>query len=180
MVKCPRCGYENDSESLYCAKCTYLLKDPENNVKTTMKKRNNSWNMSIGKKIIVVIGIIVIAFLLFSFVYEHSQPSKNDTLNVVSDDGSNLQSSAYPYKAKIIYDSSWYSKMGDPNYLVSKSGWQTQSFTLDCASWDKVSVFAQKEDYGEGNLTVQILRDGEIVAENTTSEVFGSVSIEYN
>ena len=42
MVKCPRCGYENDSESLYCAKCTYLLKDSENNVKTTMKKRNNS------------------------------------------------------------------------------------------------------------------------------------------
>ena len=30
MVKCPRCGYENNDISVYCENCTYHIKNPQN------------------------------------------------------------------------------------------------------------------------------------------------------
>ena len=67
MVKCPRCGYENSASAVYCDNCAYLLSDQDGN-KVKLNKRESSWNIGIGKKIVIVLGIIVIAFLLFSFV----------------------------------------------------------------------------------------------------------------
>ena len=90
MVRCPRCGYENSPTSVYCDNCAYLLADSDGNrIKNT--RREASWNMGLGKKIVIVLGIIVIAFLLFSFIYNNTQPSYQDSLNVITDDGSNLQ-----------------------------------------------------------------------------------------
>ncbi len=176
MVKCPRCGYENSSSSLYCDNCAYLLAD-HNNKKN---KRTSSWNMGTAKKIVIVLGIIVVALLLFSFIYNNSQPSNEDSLNVITDDGSYRQSSSHPYKAVIEYNGSWYAKMGDPNYLVEKSSYGTGSYSLDCSSWDRVSITAQKQDYGGGNLTIKLLSNGDVVAENSTSENFKNVEINYN
>jgi hypothetical protein len=179
MVKCPRCGYDNSPSSLYCDNCAYLLADSEgkrvNNV-----RRGSNWNVGIAKKIVIVLGIIVIAFLLFSFIYNSSQPTPQESLNVITDDGSNLQSSSYPYKAVIQYEGDWYAEMGDPNYLVKESGYGSKTYTLDCAAWDSVALDVQKYDYGEGNLTVKLIKNGEVVAENSTADPAGRVVINYN
>ena len=178
MVKCPRCGYENASSSVYCDNCAYLLSDKKSSdLKKTKEK--NSWNIGLGKKIIIVLGIIIIALLLFSFIYNNSQPSNSETLNVIYDDGSQQQSSSYPYKVVISYDGNWFVEMGDPNYLVGKSGSGTYTFSVDCAAWDDVEVNAQKYG-GEGELTIQLLRNGEVVAENSTTSGSDSVSIFYD
>ena len=179
MVKCPRCGYENSSTAVYCDNCAYRLSDSDgkriNNV-----RRESSWNMGIGKKIVIVLGIIVITFLLFSFVYDNTQPSPQESLNVVTDDGSHHQTSSYPYVVLIKYEGSWYAEMGDPNYLLKESGYGTNSFSLDCAGWERVCVDVQKQDYGEGELKVQLLRSGEVVAENSTTQANGRIVINYN
>ena len=179
MVKCPRCGYENQPSSKYCDNCDYLLSDTDGN---TIKnaKRKRGWKIGLGKKIIIVIGIIVIAYLLFSFVYQSSQPSHQDSLNVITDDGSHYQSASYPYKAVVKYDGDWYAKMGDPNYLVEESGQGTKTYTLDCAAWESIAIEAQKQDYGEGNLTIQLLKNDEVVAEQSTTNTTGNVVINYN
>ena len=70
--------------------------------------------------------------------------------------------------------------MGNPNYLVKKEGYGHKKVTLDCAAWDKVVINANKYDYGEGELKVKLLRNGEIVAENSTTNVTGGVTINYN
>ena len=179
MVKCPRCGYENSPNAVYCDNCAYLLSDSEGN-KINMVKRESSWNMGIGKKIVMVLGIIVIGYLLFSAVYNISQPSEQESLNVITDDGSHLQASSYPFEAKIAYNGSWYAEMGDPNYLVKESGEGKGQYTLDCAAWERISIDAQKQDYGEGELKVQLVRNGEVVAENSTTDPNGRVVINYN
>ena len=98
MVKCPRCGYENSSSAVYCDNCAYRLADADGKmIKYT--RRESSWNMGLGKKIVIVLGIIVIAFLLFSFVYNSTQPTYQESLNVVTDDGSHHQTSSYPYNS---------------------------------------------------------------------------------
>ena len=178
MVKCPRCGYENSSSSTYCDNCAFLLTDV-NGKKISHNKRTKGWNVGLGKKIIIVLGIVVIAFLLFSFAYNNSQPSKNETLNVIYDDGSHHQSSSYPYKAVISYEGNWYAKMGDPNYLIEKTGSGTNTISLDCAAWDDVKIEAQKYG-GEGELKIQILRNGKVVAENSTTNGASGVSLFYD
>ena len=66
MVKCPRCGYENSPSAVYCDNCAYRLADSDGK-RVNMIRRENSWNMGIAKKIVIVLGIIIITFLL-SFV----------------------------------------------------------------------------------------------------------------
>ena len=179
MVKCPRCGYENSASSTYCENCAYLLTDYKGN-RLVQNKRTSSWNIGIAKKIVIVLGIVVIAMLLFSFIYNVSQPSHEDSLNVITDNGSLNHSSSYPYTAVIKYDGSWFAKTGDPNYLSSITGNGQKRETLDCASWEHVYIMAQKEDNGEGNLTIQLLKNGNVVAQNSTTNTTGSIEIHYN
>ncbi len=178
MVKCPRCGYENSTSAVYCDNCAYLLADSDGNrIKNT--RRETSWNIGIVKKIVIVLGIIIIALLLFSFIYNNTQPSHDETLNVITDDGSVHKTASYPYKVSIQYEGSWYAEMGNPNYLVKESGYGPKEFTLDCAAWERVAVDAQKQDYGSGEFKVQLLRNGEVVAEKSTTNT-SSVIINYN
>ncbi|MDO5859203.1 zinc ribbon domain-containing protein [Methanobrevibacter sp.] len=179
MVKCPRCGYENSVSSKYCDNCAYLLTDQQGN-RINNTKRSSSWNVGIAKKIVIVLGIIVIALLLFSFIYNNSQPSPEDSLNVITDNGTVNHSSSYPFTAVVKYDGTWYSKMGDPNYLVDQSGSGEKMFLLDCAPWERVSIMAQKEDYGDGELTIELLKNGDVVARNSTTNASGSIEINYN
>ena len=70
--------------------------------------------------------------------------------------------------------------MGDPNYLQDVSGYKSNNYSLDCAAWDKVSIDIEKNDYSSNELKVQLLRDGKVVAENSTTDELGSVVINYN
>ena len=173
MVKCPRCGYDNLSSSTYCVNCSYILKKPSD------EKKKSGWNMGMAKKIAIIVGIIIIAFLLFSIIYNVSQPSSEDSLNVIEADKNVQEGSSTPYQVKIIYNGSWYARYGDPNYLQEKTGSGEIIINLDCASWDSVQVTVQKYDSSSEELTVQILRNGEVVAENSTTSPSGSVSLSY-
>ena len=179
MVKCPRCGYDNSPSSTYCDNCAYLLTDHKGN-RISNPKRTKSWGMGIAKKIVIVMLIIVVALLLFSFVYNNTQPDNETSLNVITDDGSNNHVSSYPFTSVVSYDGNWYARMGDPNYLVDQSGNGQGRLLLDCASWERVHIEAQKEDYGDGPLTIQLLKNGEVVAENSTTDANGKVTIDYN
>ena len=179
MVKCPRCGYENSSSSVYCDNCAYRLEDSHGN-RINNTRRESSWNMGLGKKIIIILSVIVLALLLFSIVYNYTQPSYQESLNVISYDDSHPQSSSYPYKAVIKYDGDWYASLGSPEYPVKYSGYGSKTITMDCAVWDKVDMVVQKQDYGEGELKIQLLKNGEVVAENSTTNATGTVVINYN
>ena len=137
MVKCPRCGYDNSPSAVYCDNCAYLLSDSQGK-KIKMVKREKSWNMGIAKKIVIVLGIIIITYLMFTIVYNHTQPNDQDSLNVITDDGSHLQTSSYPYKARISYEGSWYAEMGDPNYLVKEAADGKKTNVRNCAPWVRV------------------------------------------
>ena len=166
MVKCPRCGYENATSSIYCDNCGYILTSQTSRNGSNSKRKG--WNVGIAKNIVIVLGIIVIALLLFSFINNNSQPSENDTLNVFYDDGTQYQSSTYPFKVVIKYEGNLYAKMGNPNYLIEKSSSDTKTYSLDCAVWDDVKNKTKKYG-GSGELQIQILRNGKVVAENTTN-----------
>lgn len=172
MVKCPRCGYDNVSSTTYCENCSYIL-----NGSPTGQKRGG-WKMGTAKKIALIIGIIVIMLILFSVINNLSQPSHEDSLNVIVADDNVQEGSTRPYQVKVLYDGNWYSNSGDPNYLQSQSGQGQKILALDCAAWDKVSVYVEKTDGSAKEMKVQLLRNGEVVAENSTTNGTG-VRINY-
>ena len=159
MVKCPRCGYENNDISVYCENCTYPIKNPQ--TANSNNKKDNGWNISTGKKIAIVLGIVVIALLLFSFIYNSTQPDNKSSLNV-------------------IYNGTWSGKVGDPNYIREVSGRGDESYNLDCAPWDKVTMVIEKSDGSSNELKIELLKNGNVVAENSTTSSTGSVVINYN
>ena len=173
MVKCPRCGYENIPSSTYCVNCSYILK------KSSAEEKKSGWSIGTAKKIVLIVGIIVIAFLLFSVIYNNTQPTNEESLNVVTADQNVQEGSSHPYQVKIIYDGYWYSQSGTPNYLEETSDTGNKTIKLDSASWDEVSVSVQKQDESSDKLTVQILRNGNVVSENSTTDPAGQVTLSY-
>ena len=177
MVKCPRCGYENNNISVYCENCTYPIKNPQH---ANSRKNDAGWNISTGKKIVIVLGIVVITLLLFSFIYNITQQDNKSSLNVISAGEKVQEGSNYPYQVHIIYNGTWAGKVGDPNYLQEVYGKGEETYNLDCAPWDKVGVAIEKSDGSSKELKVELLRDGKVVAENSTNTSTGSVIINYN
>lgn len=171
MVKCPRCGYDNLSSSTYCENCSYILDG------SPTGQKGKGWKMGTAKKIALIIGIIAIALVLFSVVYNFSQPSHEESLNVVVADDNLQEGSSHPYEVKVKYDGDWYFKGGDPNYPQEKPGHGHEVIKLDSASWDKVQVLVERYDGSSDNMVVQLLRNGDVVAENSTTS--NQVTISY-
>lgn len=177
MVKCPRCGYENNNISSYCENCAYPI-NPQS--ADSSKMSDSGWNISTGKKIAIVLGIVVIALLLFSFIYNASQPDNKSSLNVISAKEKVQEGSNYPYQVHVVYNGTWAGKAGDPNYLNDISGRGDDLYNLNCAPWDKVGIAIEKTDGSTNELKVELLRDGKVVAENSTTNATGSIIINYN
>ncbi|MDO5849387.1 MAG: hypothetical protein Q4P18_07620 [Methanobrevibacter sp.] len=114
-----------------------------------------------------MIGIIIIAFLLFSMVYNMTKPTPQSSLNVVTDNESIGDNSYYPYQVNIVCDGSWAGQAGEPNHINYISGTGNKTIRLDCASWDNVTVSIEKVS-GSLPLKVQLLRNGKVIAENST------------
>ena len=135
--------------------------------------------MGTAKKIALIIGIIAIVLVLFSVIYNYSQPSNEDSLNVVVADSNVQEGSSHPYEVKVIYNGTWYAKAGESSSLQEQTSQGTKTFSLDCASWDKVSILVEKTDGSSDTLTVQLIRNGEVVAENSTTDGVNQITIDY-
>lgn len=60
------------------------------------------------------------------------------------------------------------------------SGRGDESYNLDCAPWDKVTMVIEKSDGSSNELKIELLKNGNVVAENSTTSSTGSVVINYN
>lgn len=95
--------------------------------------------------------------------------------------GSQAGSSDKNVTVRIEYDGAWSGNVGTIGSSRSVEG--SGSETLDVTAqdgWDVVSATIQKQDDGSGELTVQILVDGEVVQESSTSAEFGVVMLTHS
>lgn len=80
---------------------------------------------------------------------------------------------------KILYDGSWQGALGTVGGQRSISGQGDSHLPVDNNA-SIVSGNAQKQDSGSGTLTVQILVDGEVIAEQSTSSEYGVAQVSEN
>ena len=124
--------------------------------------------MGTAKKIAVIIGIIAVALILFSVIYNYTQPTHEESLNVVVADSNVQEGSAHPYELRVIYSGDWYFRGGIADYPQEQSGSGNQTIRLEAAAWDHVYALVERDDSSD-NITVQLLRNGDVVAENSTT-----------
>ena len=179
MVKCPRCGYENNRNSTYCVNCTYMLKDPNEKPKKRFTYSYNWGNHKIIKKVAVVLFILIVLFISFSLIYTMTAPTPEDSQTIVTSNETGIKASSTPYVVVVNYNGSWAATMGDIHHLIDYSGEGKFEKRLNCVVWDYVLVDAKKTDNCDGVLTVYVYKDGKMIF-NESSYDSRSIHFEIN
>lgn len=90
------------------------------------------------------------------------------------DSGNNEKKSEYT--VKISYDGEWSGSIGGDGSMRTVDGSGTETFTIKGNPYI-VSANAQKKDSGSGTLTIQILKNGEVIKEATTNAGYGLAQV---
>ena len=91
-------------------------------------------------------------------------------------DGNNNVEQITGKQVKIIYDGEWSGAAGDVSSINSISGSGDETIDMpDDASL--ISANAQKKDGSSNELTIQILKDGKVVKESSTTAEYGVAQV---
>lgn len=80
------------------------------------------------------------------------------------------------YQVRIKYDGEWSGSIGGDGSVRSVDGSGTKTFDIQGDPFI-VSANAQKQDDSSEKLTVQILKDGEVIAQRSTSSAYGVAQV---
>jgi len=117
------------------------------------------------KKLKCLIGIIVVVIILMIVAVATSDGNSNNGNN----EGTQI---------KVIYDGSWSGALstGDgSSKTIEGTGNETINVTNN--TMDMVSANAQKMDGGSGELKIQLLKNGEVKKESSTTAQYGIADV---
>ena len=78
---------------------------------------------------------------------------------------------------RITCDGYWHGSVGVGSSQASYSGFGDKLINLDGDSSDIVAAAVQKQDSGNGKLKVEIIKDGKVVKDASTTSEYGVVSL---
>ncbi|ELZ08593.1 hypothetical protein C479_14678 [Halovivax asiaticus JCM 14624] len=130
----------------------------------------------------VVIGFVIAGGLMGQDGVEpetdvdDAGPSAAEVEPTADDGVTGAEEGAEGNQIRILYDGEWSGAIGEESATRSVDG--SGDDTLDVSDDTMIiSATVQKEDGSNTELTVQILEDGEVVSEQSTSSEFGVVSV---
>jgi len=154
MVKCNKCGYENKEGNNYCANCGARL-NPEPEKKKQKTEVSKQTQIAVG-----VIALIVIFSLIEVGIWWSSMRSSPGM-------------SEATFTIVIESDTEWSGAIGGLGGSTTKSGSGCASFTIHSSI---VSACIQKQTEW-GYLTVKILKDGQLMEQQSTTAPYGVVTV---
>jgi len=119
----------------------------------------------------------VIAQRATSAEYGVVQVTSDGGVQTESDDDSGTSETTF--EVRISYSGEWQGSLGEDGSIQSVDGSGTRTFTVD-GEPSVISANAQKQDDSSETLTVQILKDGEVVKEASTSAEYGVAQVSYS
>lgn len=131
------------------------------------------------------VGIIIVALASgmlgsdnTSTTSDIGSTSGNDDTSVdTSNDDKESETSYSGYQVKVIYDGSWSGAAGGTDSINSYDGTGDETIDLGDVPYGIVSANAQKQDGSSDKLTIQILKDGKVVKEGSTSAAYGVAQV---
>ena len=126
------------------------------------------------KKVASVLVVCCIGIIIVAMIGGGLSPDQNTQTNT---NNSGSTSDASGVQVKVIYDGEWSGAItkGDTSNSVSGSGEDT--IDVNTTSFGVVSANAQKMDGGDGKLTIQIIKDGKVAKESSTTTEYGVASV---
>jgi hypothetical protein len=129
----------------------------------------------ITKKIALLIIPLLILVVLISGCTSSNTTSTNTGSNYSTSSSSSGGSSSGNVVVKIITNEEWSGSVGADSNTRSIDG--TGNHQENMGSADIVSAVIQKETNSTGMLRVQILKDGQVIKEESTTAEYGVVSV---
>ncbi|WP_280536612.1 hypothetical protein [Halopenitus sp. POP-27] len=96
-----------------------------------------------------------------------------------SDSTDDSGDSGSSYEVRIEYDGEWSGAVGSGGSASSVDGSGTETIEID-GDPDIISANAQKQEANSDELVVQILKDGEVVKESSTTAEYGVAQVSYS
>ena len=128
---------------------------------------------STPKKVISILAVCCIGLIIIGMITGGGSPDKNTS---PINDGNNNVEQITGKQVKIIYDGEWSGAAGDVSSINSISGSGDETIDMpDDASL--ISANAQKKDGSRNELTIQILKDGKVVKESSTTAEYGVAQV---
>lgn len=146
-------------------------------------------NASTGKKILAVILCCCIGLSLFGVIGGLLIPDSNTdgsyadyvdnvgALSSGSSSGLDDQIGDAAVQIKVTCDGQWHGSVAVESTTESYSGYGDKIINVDADSSDIVGVAFQKEDSGNGKLKVELIKNGKVVEEESTTDDYGVVSM---
>ena len=128
---------------------------------------------STPKKVISILAVCCIGLIIIGMITGGGSPDKNTS---PINEGNNNVEQITGKQVKIIYDGEWSGAAGDVSSINSISGSGDETIDMpDDASL--ISANAQKKDGSSNELTIQILKDGKVVKESSTTAEYGVAQV---
>lgn len=133
---------------------------------------------STAKKAISIIGVCCIGILIIAALGGGLSSDKNTAPKTTSPSSSSSDTTnqAKGVQVHIIYNGDWSGAAGDSGSINSISGSGEETIDLDDNAMI-VSANAQKQDASGETLTIQILKDGNVVKEASTDAEYGVAQV---
>jgi PGF-CTERM protein len=94
-----------------------------------------------------------------------------------SDTSDSTATSNSDYQIRVAYGGDWSGNVGTDGSSRSVDGSGTETIDIDAQEGDIVSANAQKDDDSSDELSVQILRDGDVIQQTNTTAEFGVATV---
>lgn len=124
------------------------------------------------KKLASILVVCCIGLIIFAVFAGGLSPDKN-----TSTDANGTSAHASGIQVKITYDGSWSGNVGTAGSISSYDGTGDKTIDVNGSSFDTVSAAIQKQDGSSSELKVQIIKDGKVVKESSTTAEYGVVTI---
>lgn len=114
-------------------------------------------------------------------IAEQSTSAGYGVAQVTSEDGAGSSGGAgeSTFEVRVQYSGEWQGSIGTGGSVRSIDGTGSKTIAVE-GSPTAISVNAQKQDDGSDELTVQILKDGEVVKEASTTAEYGVAQTTYS
>lgn len=110
--------------------------------------------------------------------YGLAQATSEDGSDIEGGSGTTKTTTKASFAFKVIYDGEWQGAVNAGGSMQSIDGTGTREVAID-GSPTIISGNAQKQDDSSKKLTVQILKNGEVVKEASTTAAYGMAQVSY-
>jgi hypothetical protein len=192
---CSNCKSSNPDNAEYCLNCGTKL-NVNNSAKSNDKSGGNLtdfWNnQGNGGKIAIVVSVCCVGLILLFAIGSMVSPDKNTattstnatntttpipaTSTSSSDSSNSSSTTSEDVQIQVTYSGSWTGNYGDSSGSQSVEGSGSKTYTIS-GDPNVVSAVFQKSGDGNGTLTVNIIKSGQIVETKSTSASYGVVSV---